>query len=254
MDGVPRGAARTDGCSRRTGREPDGPGRAGHQGDAGRWSSSTSTAPAPPTVSTGVPFFDHMLAQLGKHGCLDLTVAGQGRHRDRRAPHRRGHRASRSGQALRRGAGRQGRHLPVRRRARPAGRDAGAGRRRPVRPAVRGARRAGRHGAADRQLRHHADPAHLRVARRVAAGICLHVRVLDRAATRTTSSRPSSRRSPGRCARRRRRTRGPAASRAPRASCERAAAAAASWCSTTARATCARRSGRWQRAGARRRR
>lgn len=26
------------------------------------------------TVSTGVPFFDHMLAQLGKHGGFDLTV------------------------------------------------------------------------------------------------------------------------------------------------------------------------------------
>ena len=29
-------------------------------------------------VSTGVPFFDHMLAQLGKHGCLDLTVKAKG--------------------------------------------------------------------------------------------------------------------------------------------------------------------------------
>jgi imidazoleglycerol-phosphate dehydratase len=29
-------------------------------------------------VSTGVPFFDHMLAQLAKHGLLDLTVAAQG--------------------------------------------------------------------------------------------------------------------------------------------------------------------------------
>ena len=29
-------------------------------------------------VSTGVPFFDHMLAQLGKHGLLDLTVAATG--------------------------------------------------------------------------------------------------------------------------------------------------------------------------------
>jgi imidazoleglycerol-phosphate dehydratase len=29
-------------------------------------------------VSTGVPFFDHMLAQLGKHGCLDLTVRAEG--------------------------------------------------------------------------------------------------------------------------------------------------------------------------------
>ena len=29
-------------------------------------------------VDTGVPFFDHMLAQLGKHGGLDLTVRTKG--------------------------------------------------------------------------------------------------------------------------------------------------------------------------------
>jgi len=29
-------------------------------------------------ADTGVPFFDHMLAQLGKHGCLDLTVQTTG--------------------------------------------------------------------------------------------------------------------------------------------------------------------------------
>jgi imidazoleglycerol-phosphate dehydratase len=29
-------------------------------------------------VSTGVPFFDHMLAQLAKHGLLDLVVAAEG--------------------------------------------------------------------------------------------------------------------------------------------------------------------------------
>ena len=29
-------------------------------------------------VGTGVPFFDHMLAQLGKHGGLDLTVQAKG--------------------------------------------------------------------------------------------------------------------------------------------------------------------------------
>lgn len=29
-------------------------------------------------VSTGVPFFDHMLAQLGRHGGLDLTVQAKG--------------------------------------------------------------------------------------------------------------------------------------------------------------------------------
>jgi imidazoleglycerol-phosphate dehydratase len=30
------------------------------------------------SVSTGVPFFDHMLAQLARHGLLDLTVRAQG--------------------------------------------------------------------------------------------------------------------------------------------------------------------------------
>jgi imidazoleglycerol-phosphate dehydratase len=29
-------------------------------------------------VSTGLPFFDHMLEQLGKHGALDLTVKARG--------------------------------------------------------------------------------------------------------------------------------------------------------------------------------
>jgi imidazoleglycerol-phosphate dehydratase len=29
-------------------------------------------------VATGIPFFDHMLAQLGRHGSWDLTVAAQG--------------------------------------------------------------------------------------------------------------------------------------------------------------------------------
>lgn len=30
------------------------------------------------TVSTGLPFFDHMLAQLGRHGGFDLTVEARG--------------------------------------------------------------------------------------------------------------------------------------------------------------------------------
>jgi imidazoleglycerol-phosphate dehydratase len=29
-------------------------------------------------ISTGVPFFDHMLQQLGKHGLIDLTVQAKG--------------------------------------------------------------------------------------------------------------------------------------------------------------------------------
>src|SRR5271170_3694920 len=34
--------------------------------------------PGPVTVETGVPSFDHMLNQLGKHGCLGLTVRAKG--------------------------------------------------------------------------------------------------------------------------------------------------------------------------------
>ena len=34
--------------------------------------------PGPVGVETGVPFFDHMLAQLGKHGMLGLTVRAKG--------------------------------------------------------------------------------------------------------------------------------------------------------------------------------
>ena len=34
--------------------------------------------PGPVEVGTGVPFFDHMLAQLGKHGMLGLTVQAKG--------------------------------------------------------------------------------------------------------------------------------------------------------------------------------
>ena len=30
------------------------------------------------TVSTGIPFFDHMLSQLGKHGGFDLTIKAAG--------------------------------------------------------------------------------------------------------------------------------------------------------------------------------
>jgi imidazoleglycerol-phosphate dehydratase len=34
--------------------------------------------PGPVEVETGVPFFDHMLRQLAKHGCLALTVRAKG--------------------------------------------------------------------------------------------------------------------------------------------------------------------------------
>ncbi|HET9093338.1 MAG TPA: imidazoleglycerol-phosphate dehydratase HisB [Acidimicrobiales bacterium] len=35
-------------------------------------------APAPPAVSTGLPFFDHMLEQLGRHGDLALRIEATG--------------------------------------------------------------------------------------------------------------------------------------------------------------------------------
>ena len=67
-------------------------------------------------VSTGVGFYDHMLTAFARHALVDLTVADRGRHPHRRPPHRRGHRdRARPGAA--RGARRQGRHPPLRRRA-----------------------------------------------------------------------------------------------------------------------------------------
>jgi imidazoleglycerol-phosphate dehydratase len=35
-------------------------------------------SPAPPVVATGLPFFDHMLEQLGKHGGFALEVRAEG--------------------------------------------------------------------------------------------------------------------------------------------------------------------------------
>ncbi len=39
---------------------------------------SLRLAPGPAAISTGVPFFDHMLEQLGKHGGMSLEVKAKG--------------------------------------------------------------------------------------------------------------------------------------------------------------------------------
>ena len=60
-------------------------------------------------IATGIGFYDHMLAQLARHGGFDLTVRTEGDLRHRRAPHGRGHRARAGrGAARRRWATRPG--------------------------------------------------------------------------------------------------------------------------------------------------
>ena len=87
------------------------------------------------SASTGIPFFDHMLEQLGKHGGFDLRIEATRRPRGRPPPHggRRRHRARHRAQG---GAGRQGGRASLRVVARAARRGAGAGGARPVGSAV----------------------------------------------------------------------------------------------------------------------
>ena len=101
------------------------------------------------SISTGVGFYDHMLTALSKHSGIDLTVQADGDlHID--AHHTVEDVAIALGPGVRRGAGRQARHHPLRRRDDPDGRGARAGRGRPLRPAVLRALRAREHDADDR--------------------------------------------------------------------------------------------------------
>ena len=90
--GVTRSATRTRGDQGDVGRGVHRPRR--HRGTA---------------CSTGIPFYDHMLDQLGRHGGFDLSVTASGRPAHRHPPHRRGRRHhARRGVRARRSATRRG--------------------------------------------------------------------------------------------------------------------------------------------------
>ena len=171
-------------------------------------------------VATGLPFFDHMLDQLGRHGGFDLTVQATG-DLDIDAHHTVEDTGILLGEALREALGDK---AGVRRFASMPGaarRGAGRGRPRPVRPPVPALR--GR-------LPGREDPGRPAVRPPADGGVLAGVRHLGRhhaaprrwcaGATPTTSSRPRSRPWPAPCAT-------PCGSRAPacpppRAPCERA--------------------------------
>ncbi len=114
-------------------------------------------------VETGVPFFDHMLNQLGKHGCLGLAIRAKGdteidgHHTVEDTSIALGQALEEAASAGKSGIQRFGDALV------PLDETLVQRRRRPVRPPVCGARGAGRHVADDRDLRHHAHQAHLGV-------------------------------------------------------------------------------------------
>jgi imidazoleglycerol-phosphate dehydratase len=158
-------------------------------------------------VSTGIPFYDHMLEQVGKHGGFDLRIDATGDlHID--THHTIVDVAITFGEALREALGRQGRRAPVRERHVPARRVARGGGARPVGPPVRrvGGRDArvppARQPAFDPSLTEHAIASFA-----TAAGITLHMYVDPR------SQRPPHHRGVlfkglGRCAARRGRIEG----------------------------------------------
>ena len=109
--------------------------RARHQGDHRSPPRCVVDGSGRTEVSTGLPFFDHMVDQLGRHASFDLTVHAQGDlHVD--AHHTVEDVGIVLGELPGGGAGRQGRRAPLRLHAGAAGRGADRGRAGPVGPAV----------------------------------------------------------------------------------------------------------------------
>ncbi len=151
-------------------------------------------------VETGMPFFDHMLSQLGRHGGLDLTVKATGDLARRRPPHR-GGRGHRAGRDLGRGARGQGRHPALRLDRLAPRRGAGGGGARPLGSALPRLRRDLR----PRRTPLGAPPFDPQLAEEfwrafVTARASPCTCVLSPGRTPTTSSRPRSRRRPVVCA------------------------------------------------------
>ena len=194
------------------------PGRAGHQASR-RWSSSsTSTAPGQADISTGVRFFDHMLDRARAARRLRPDGARRG-DVDIDAHHTVEDTAIVLGQALRqalgdkRGIRRFGdAWIPMDETLAHAAVDVSG---RPY-SVHTGEPKFMRRFIVGGQLPGGAQQARVRVARLPRPDRPARAGAL-RAATRTTSARRSSRRSPGRCGRRWSRTSGSRASRPPRA-------------------------------------
>ena len=145
-------------------------------------------------VTTGLPFFDHMVEQLGRHASFDLSVQATGRPARRRPPHRRGRRHRPRGLPGR-GPGRQGGRAPVRLHAAAPRRGARRGGARPVGTPVPRLRARLRPGHARARARRRSTPSWRR-----SSGVPSPRRptsrstsACSRARTRTTSSRPASR-------------------------------------------------------------
>ena len=147
-------------------------------------------------LETGIPFFEHMLEQVARHGVIDIDLRADGDVAvdDHHTVEDTG---IVLGQANRRSARRQARNLSIRTRLRPARRGALEGRHRLLR-AARAVLPGELPPRADRGVRRGPDPRVLPGIRERGGGNLAH-RLAAPASTPITSRRRCSRRSAARC-------------------------------------------------------